>query len=112
MPTKAVSANTTAPLIAMTPEHERCQITSIEINNEGTSRITLTLQDIFTPDASNGEASPTEQTIVRWLGTVPPHNHAEIGEDKLKDVLCLGAVYMDSDTIDADCDIVVGYHFV
>jgi hypothetical protein len=112
MPTRDVAAHTTAALIAMTPEHRKCQITSIEINNESSDRVTLELQDIFTPDESNGDSEPSEQTIVRWRGTIPPHNHAEIGEDKLKDVECLGAVYMDSDTIAAACECIVGYHFI
>ena len=112
MPTRDVAAHTTAVIIAQTPEHWKTQITSIEINNESSDRITLELQDIFTPDESNGEASPTEQTIVRWRGTIPPHNHAEIGADKLEDVKCLGAVYMDSDTIAPTCEIITGFHFV
>ena len=112
MPTRDVAASTTAALIAMTPEHRKCQITSIEINNESSDRITLELQDIFTPDESNGDSTPSEQTIVRWRGTIPPKNHAEICGECLDSVECLGAVYMDSDTIAATCEIIVGFKFV
>ncbi len=110
MPSTVVEANTTAQSIAAERENAAVLAKSITIDNKGGGgdRV-IQIQDIFTPAVTNGEASPTEQTVGRFKYTATQGDQITLGEDEIKGVKCLGAMKVISDVVDASCFITVGY---
>jgi len=111
MATKKVTANTTAQTITSAEKHNKCKITAINVDNQYSSAIKLTLQDIFTPDASHGVSSPTEKTITRWVRTIGNGAAYSADQNELADLVCLGTVKMVASATSTDCIIVVNYHW-
>ncbi len=109
MATKKVTAHTTAVALFSTPEHSVGKISSINIDNQSGAQRTVRLQDIFTPDASVGQANPTLQTIERFQATVANGLSFSADEASLKDVKCLGDAKAIADDISTDCVVIVGY---
>ncbi|MDP3064737.1 MAG: hypothetical protein Q8O40_16275, partial [Chloroflexota bacterium] len=110
MATARVTANTAAQALWSQNRHAKGKPTSVSIDNQSAAARTVRLQDVFTPDASNGVASPTEQTIERLQVTVGAGLTGAVPEDELRDVEFLGAVKAIADAISAVCVIIVGYH--
>jgi len=75
----------------------------------GAADRTVRVQDIFTPDVSNGQASPTQQTVERLRLFVLSGDTITLSEADLKGVKCLGALGIIADAIDAGCYVSVGY---
>jgi hypothetical protein len=111
MPTNEVAAHTSAVTIATVPLHQKLVFTDITIDNQHTAELTIRIQDIFTPDVSNGVAVPAEKTIDRLQVTVPAGVTLSYQEDALKDRKCIGVAKAISDAVGASCIISCGYHF-
>lgn len=111
MPTARVTANTSAQTLFSTPEHVKGKITVFKVDNQGSTAKTIELQDVFTPDASVGTSSPTEQTIYRLQITVGAGLTADVPETELRDVEFLGTAKAVASGVDTNCKIIVGYHF-
>jgi len=111
MATKKITANTTAQTITSAEKHNKCRITAINVDNQYSSSVKLTLQDIFTPDASHGVSSPSEKTITRWVRTIGDNTAYSADQNELADLVCLGTVKMVASATSTDCVIVVNYHW-
>jgi len=111
MATKRVTANTAAQELFNTPEHSKGKLTSLEVDNQGAAARTVRLQDVFTPDASAGVSSPTEQTVERKQVTVGAGLTASVPKEELEDLEFLGSCRAIASAIDASCVIIAGYHF-
>lgn len=110
MPSKIVTAHTTAQSVAAAVRNGIHIPTSITIdNNGGSADRTLRVRDTFTPDVTNGVASPSEQTVDRLRMFVLLGDTITLGEEDLKGVKCLGSLSIIADAIDANCHISVGY---
>lgn len=110
MASKIVTANTTVQSVAAAEGISVHKPTSITVDNSvGSGDRTIKVQDIFTPAATNGDDSPTEQTIDRWQGTVLQGDVTTFDERDLDGVKCLGELGIIADAIDASCSITVGY---
>lgn len=110
MSTAQVTSNTSAQTLFTVPEHQKAKITSINVDNQGSASRTIKIQDIFTPDESNGDSSPSEQTKLRQQLTVGAGLTASVSEEELKDVECLGVAKALGSAIDSSCVVVVSYH--
>lgn len=111
MATKKVTASTTAATLVTTPKHKKTVIKSLQIDNQSAALRVIRIQDIFTPDVSNGVASPTEQTIERVYVSIPANTLRVLTKDELEGVMCLGTVKAIADAIAATCAITAGYDF-
>lgn len=110
MPSLIVQANTTAQTVAAARRNASVVPKSMVINNDGGSGDrTIRIQDIFTPSETNGDSSPTEQTIDRGRWDVIQGDVWDLSEQDLKGIKCLGALKIIADTTDAGCYITVGY---
>lgn len=111
MPTAKVTANTTAQTLFTTPKHKKGKITAITIDNQSAAKRTIKIQDVFTPDASAGNPSPSEQTIDRVQISVDTGLTATLDKTSLEDVEILGVAKAVADATDSACVITVVYHF-
>jgi hypothetical protein len=111
MPTAKVTANTTAQTLFTTPKHKKGKITALTVDNQSTSKKTIKIQDIFTPDPTAGAPSPTEQTKDRVQITVGAGLTATLDKLSLEDVEFLGTAKAVADATDAACVITVVYRF-
>lgn len=109
MATKKVTANTAAQTLFATPLHKKGAAKSLQINNQAATAKKVRLQDIFTPDASNGVASPTEQTIDRLTVTIAATTLRVLNKDELEGLEFLGTAKAIADGIDTACEITIGY---
>jgi hypothetical protein len=110
MASKRVTANTTAQTVAAEIKNSRYKVTSMTIDNKaGSGDRQITIQDIFTPDVTNGDSSPTEQTVNRYTFTALQGDVITLNEQDLKGVRCIGALKVVSDVTDASCYITVGF---
>ena len=110
--TKKVTADTSAVTVSTIVKHKKIQLTSINIDNQHTAELTIRIQDIFTPDTSHGESSPSAQTVERFQVTVPAGITFCAESESLQDVCCLGDVKAIADAISTSCVIIVGKHLV
>lgn len=108
MPSKIVTAHTTAQSVAAAVRNGVHVPTSMTIMGGAADR-TVRVQDVFTPDVTNGESSPVETTVDRLRLFVLSGDTISLSEEDLKGVKCLGALKMIADAIDAGCYISVGY---
>lgn len=115
MPSKVVTADTTAKVIAAEVRTHRQYPTSITFNNhDGVTDHTFTLQDIFTPSPSNGNSYQTSPplspvTVNRGIWTVDQGSVVTLEKDDLEGIKCIGAMELLAEAIDAACFITVGY---
>lgn len=93
-----------------TPELVKGKISAVNIYN-GTGLHVITIEDVFTPDASNGVPSPSAITKTRLK--VSANSGQTYGIDRLylEDIECLGAVNLIGDVADSSCLVSVNYHF-
>ncbi|MBW2673760.1 MAG: hypothetical protein JRD89_10165 [Deltaproteobacteria bacterium] len=85
-------------------------LTGLKIDNQGSADRTVTITDVFTPDASEGVSSPSEQTITRLQVTVGAGLTANVPKEELEDCKFLGVAKATGDAIDASCVIIAIYH--
>lgn len=110
MPSLVVTAHTTAQTVAAEVRNGVHIPTSITVDNDaGSADRTLRVQDIFTPDVTNGVSSPSLQTVDRLRIDVLMGDIVTLSEEDLKGIKCLGSLNIIADAIDANCHISVGY---
>jgi hypothetical protein len=98
--------------VAVATEKRNCKIkpTFIMIdNNNGAADAVVTINDVFTPSITNGNAAPTLQTVPRIHVTVPAMECDSL-EDELKDIEFLGAVQAVRGILDAASFLTFAYH--
>ena len=112
MPSLIVTSNTTAQQVAAERRDTVIRPVSINIENSGGAgdRV-IRLQDVFTPSITNGDASPTEQTVDRWRYEVLQGDSITLNRDDLSGIKILGALKVIGSAIDAACFVTVGYEF-
>jgi hypothetical protein len=107
MPSLVVTANTAAQTVFTASNTRIVKLKRIDIDHHGVNAVTLTIQDTFTPSASNAVpivlAATTE---TRFVVSAVPGVHYEI-TDGVSGLRFLGLCEVDSTAIDADCDITV-----
>jgi len=108
MASKIVTANTTAQTAFVVPNNKIGRITFIEVDNQHTADITITIQDVFTPTATIGTPSPTETTVNRKILTVKTGDDIS-WEDEAKSIEILGTCKVLASETSADCSITIGY---
>ncbi|GAH73813.1 unnamed protein product [marine sediment metagenome] len=116
MPSIVVTADDTAAEIAAERENAVVLAKSLTIDNQGgiTDRV-ITLQDVFTPSAYYGVATPGDEDIERFRALVAAGDIITWGEEDLKEVKCLGAMKVLSNVadevggVDDHCYVTVGY---
>jgi hypothetical protein len=111
MPTVKVNANTTPQTLFTTPKHEKGKLTAVIVDNQSTSKKTIKIQDVFTPDSTAGNPSPTTQTIDRVQLTVGAGLTATLDKLSLEGVEFLGTAQAVADATDTACVIIVVYRF-
>jgi len=109
MASTVVTANTTAQTAFTVPSNKIGKITFLEIDNQGSSDITLTIQDVFTPTATASVPSPTEVTKDRKVITVAASGIYTEKIDGYIDII--GACKILGSATDTSCKITVGYEF-
>jgi len=78
-------------------------------NEAGAGDRVISIVDSFTPDVTNGVASPSAQTITRFYATVKQGSVDTFNKEDLEGVRCIGALTIDADVTDTGCHISVGY---
>jgi len=110
MPSKVVTANTTAQEVAAERSDAVAIPTSLVVDNDqGAADRIISIQDVFTPSVTNGVSSPSETTVDRFRATAPQGFVTTFTEDDLKGVKCLGALKVIASAVDASCYITAGY---
>ncbi len=113
MPSQRVTASTTAQQVAAAIRNARYKITSLTIDNKaGGGDRQITIQDIFTPAVTNGEASPVETTVDRLVLDVEMGDVMVLSEEDLKGIMCLGLLGVIAEAAtgtDPACIITVGH---
>lgn len=104
MPSCVVTANTAAVTVFRSPSNKVSHITGIEVDNRGAG-VTLTLQDSFTTTASAATAAAAV-IAPRKVLTIAGGTHYD-WVDESKSIEIFGDCLMDSDVIEAACDITV-----
>lgn len=109
---KDVSGNVTAMALGTVPKHKKGIPKSISIDDRTGGNKTLIFHDVFTPDASNGVASPSAQTKT-WLMVETGGGPVNINldEDALSGIALFGAVDVSSNVSDASMNIAVSIAF-
>ena len=106
MSSKVVTANTTAVTVFSVPNIDIGRIRGIECDHRGTATVKLTMQDVFTPTASAGTTSPSEETKTRKIWSLTPGEKYTWMDDE-KSIKILGTCKILSDITDANCNITV-----
>ncbi len=110
MPAVTVTANTTVQPVAPAVRNGVHVPVSMTIeNDQGSADRTIRIRDSFTPDVTNGQASPSATTVDRHRVVVPMGSNLILNEDDLKGIKCLGSLGIIADAVDAGCYISVGY---
>lgn len=110
MASKIVTANTAVQEVAADVKNAVHKVKSITIdNNGGSAAYEIIVRDTFTPDSSNGHASPTATYSDRWKTHVLMGEVLTYDEKDLAGVRALGSLGIIADGIDASCYISVGY---
>jgi len=110
MPSQVVTAHTDARTIAAERENAKVLLKSLTIDNQrGNTDNEIVIQDFITISPYYGVGAPGTTTVERFKVQAIVGDMITLNESDLKGVKCLGAMLLDSDNIDADCDITVGY---
>lgn len=108
MPTKVVQANTTAVIAFTTPMNKLAKIEFLQIDNQHTAPITITISDVFVPTPSAGNPSPTQVSVVRKVITIAAGSI--YAEEVNIDIIGTCAVVASATS--PVCNITIGYDFV
>jgi len=109
MPSKVIEANTTAQTVFETPYDKIGKITLIEVDNQASSAITITIQDVFTPSPTDETPSPSEKTIDRKVITVSAGAEYHYKTDGYIEIL--GTCKVVASATDGACKITICYDF-
>ena len=109
MPSVVVEANTTPQTAFSTPVNKIGKIKLLEIDNQSSSAITITIQDVFTPSPSASNTSPTPVTKERKVITIA---NGETYTEKIDGYIeILGECQVVASVTDSACKITVCYEF-
>lgn len=106
MPSKSVDVGTVAVTLVTVPKHKKLVPSGIKIYNADTDDRIITGTDVFTPDASVGETTPSEQTKQRLRVSVGAGLTANLPGTELEDCEFLGAAKFACDDITAGSPVV------
>jgi hypothetical protein len=111
MSTTKFTATTATTNILNVPKHRVAKIDSLVMDNQTTADVTVHLNRVFDPDASNGVTSPAGNTTeeVAYL-TVGAGLTGSLITDEVKHIRGIGKVQAICDGTWATCRLVVGYH--
>lgn len=110
MPSKIVTAHTTAVEVAAERKNAVTIPTSMTIDNDaGVVDHMIRIQDIFTPAETDGTGAPVETTVDRYRIDLLAGEVMVLPEQDLKGVKCLGSLNIIADAVDTDCHVTVGY---
>ncbi len=103
---KSQAVGTVPVTFVSTPEHSRTRPTGIKIYNPDSAERIVTGTDVFTPDESEGEDSPSEETKQFLKVSVGSALTADIPRTELEDCKLLGTVKFAADDISVDSPVV------
>jgi hypothetical protein len=113
MPAEVVTANTTAQEVFDTPKTRRAIIMQIIISNTSATEANIQIQDLFTPSVSNGVASPSAQTVDRYVMNVQANSKVDLSFSSiLEGIEILGKCQVLADVVETDVDITVAWRYL
>lgn len=93
------------------PSNKIARVSSFELANASTDIVIATLQRVFTPDASNGVASPAaNNTQDICVLRAPASDTEKLGADDLADLKAFGRLQCICDAAITTCSVNVRYH--
>ena len=107
MPSVVVEADTGGKTAFEVPANKIGKIKFLEVDNQATSAITITIQDVFTPTASAGNPSPSEVTKTRKVITVA--NGDSYTEKIDGNIEIIGTCKVVASATDSACKVTIGY---
>jgi len=109
MPSVVVEADTGGKTVFEVPRNKIGKIKLLEIDNQSSSVITVTIQDVFTPSPSASNYNPTPVTKERKVITVA---NGETYTEKIDgNIEILGTCNVVASETDSACKITIGYEF-
>ena len=110
MPSVVITGDESTKEVFDTPYDKIGKIAFIEVDNQSASDVTITVQDVFTPFATDETPSPSEVTRSRKQLTVKAGEDIS-WEDKTKSIEILGTCKLAFSTTSSDIKVTVGYDF-
>ncbi len=111
MPSDYRDLPSAAETIVTCPPDKVGKLRGIHISNAGTNARLVTLQDVFTPDVSNGEASPSEQTVTLFKRNIASGEDIDENDIGLDGIEFIGALKIIGSVADTDYHITTVYEF-
>ena len=112
MPSLAQTMAATPRVFATEKLNAKIVPTQIIVDNEaGGAQRVITIQDVFTPAASNGVPGPVLTTVDRLIITVDNAGWATIAAEALKELEILGQLQVAIDGIDAGTIVTISWGF-
>jgi len=112
MPSLAQTMAATPCVFATEKLNAKIVPTQIIVDNEaGGAQRVITIQDVFTPAASNGVPGPVLTTVDRLIITVDNAGWATIAAEALKELEILGQLQVAIDGIDAGTIVTISWGF-
>jgi len=110
MPTKTIqNIGTAGATLFTTPKHVVGKVTSVNIDNKG-AEVTITMQDMFSGDVSNGVSAPTANSGVLLQVTLLSGESLHLTKDSLEDIRTFGIVNAYG-SVSGNYTMTVAYHF-
>ena len=107
MQTFVVDASTDPKTVFWSPSNKIGKIRLIEVDNQSSNKITIQIQDYFTPSPSVENPKPSEDMIVRKIITV---SAGQTYTEKIDDgIEILGICKVVASVSDSNCKITIGY---
>ena len=112
MPSLAQTMAVTPRVFAAEKLNAKIVPTQIIVDNEaGAAQRVITIQDVFTPAASNGVPVPVLTTINRLIITVDNGGWATIAAEALKELEILGQLQVTINVADAGTIVTISWGF-
>ena len=112
MPSLAQTMAVTPRVFATEKQNAKIVPTQIIVDNEaGAAQRVITIQDVFTPAASNGVPAPVLTTINRLIITVDNAGWATIAAEALKKLEILGQLQVIINVADAGTIVTISWGF-
>jgi len=112
MPSLAQTMAVTPRVFAAEKQNAKIVPTQIIVDNEaGAAQRVITIQDVFTPAASNGVPAPVLTTINRLIITVDNAGWATIAAEALKKLEILGQLQVTINVADAGTIVTISWGF-
>ena len=112
MPSLAQAMAATPTVFAAEKHNAKIIPTQIIVDNEaGAAQRVITIQDVFTPAASNGVPAPVLTTVNRLIITVDNAGCATIAAEALKELEILGQLQVAIDVADAGTIVTISWGF-